>query len=288
MKFYLTKAAQRQAESGEPRSQDGARARASTAPAALDESSRRARSRRSVGQAPAPTATAASAPAAPPPPISRSKPAKGVIAIGGVPRVDLLPPEVRAERHAAVNVRRAWTGVVGLVVIVGVAGATAAIYASAATATLASSQKETSSLIMQSAGFSEVNTVQNETDLVGAAVRVGGSTDIDWPSYLAKVKATVPNGMELATVTIDSATPVVAYAQATTPLEGQRVATLTFSSTSSSLPDVPTWLTSLRTLPGYTDASAGTVALSAGVYTSNVVVHVDSEAFSKAYSKEGK
>lgn len=219
---------------------------------------------------------------------SAKKRPNGVIAIGGLPRVDLLPPEVRLERHAAVNVRRAWTGVVGLAVLVGVASATAALYNQSANNTLLAAQNQTAVLSGQSAKYSSVKTIQGKVDMIDAARKVGGSTDIDWPSYLAKVQATLPTGMTLSTVSITSASPVVAYAQSTTPLQGQRIGTLTFAATSAELPAVPTWLTNLGSLPGFADASAGTVSLSSGVYTSNVVVHINEKALSNAYAKKGK
>lgn len=291
MKFYLTKQAQLAAEGRGPASVKAAKspkaAKGTKAPKGIR------RSTADVPLVPAPSAAATSLVAAPQSageasPPKQPKPNRGIIAIGGLPRVDLLPPEVRAERRAAVHVRRAWTAVAGLAILVVVAGGTAALYAQGSEATLASAQNQTSFLASQTMKYSAVKTTQGQVDLIDAARKVGGSTDINWPAYLAKVQATLPSGMTLATVTIDSASPVASYAQATTPLEGQRVATLTFSATSTSLPSVPTWLTKLATLPGYTDAQAGTIQLQTGVYTAGVVVHIDEKAFSDAYTKEGK
>ena len=45
-------------------------------------------------------------------------------------------------------------------------------------------------------------------------------------------------------------------------------------------------LDGLATLPGYTDATPGTVSLEEGVYDATVTMHIDQRAFSGRYSKE--
>ncbi|RKR75522.1 hypothetical protein [Frondihabitans australicus] len=210
---------------------------------------------------------------------------KGVIAIGGQPRVDLLPQEVRIERKAANNVRRAWLGVGVVVVIVALAIGGATVYSQGAANALTTAQASTTRLNLEAQKYSQAQTVQDQVDLVQASLKVGGSTDIDWPGYLAAVALTVPSGAQLSGVNVDSASSVQAYAQASSPLEGQRVATLTLTATSTSLPSVPTWLENLTKIKGYEDATAGTVALSDGVYTSTVTLHINKKAFSNAYTK---
>lgn len=238
----------------------------------------------SVEAPPARAPKAAKAPKAPKAPKAVKQP-RHIIAIGGQPRVDLLPLEVRAERKAAIQVRRAWLGVAAVVVLVGIGGGAATLYSQGAEASLTAAQAQTASLSAKAAQYSKVKTVQGQVDLMDAAREVGGSTDIDWPTYLSKVALTVPTGATLSDLTVDSASSVVAYAQASTPLEGQRIATLTLTATSSSLPDVPTWLDNFTKLPGYVDATAGTVALSDGVYTATTTLHINEKAFSNAYKK---
>lgn len=227
---------------------------------------------------------AAKDPAAPKAPKQAKQP-RNVIAIGGQPRVDLLPLEVRAERKAGIQVRRAWLGVAAVVVLVGIGGGAATLYAQGANSSLVSAQAQTTNLTQMASKYSAVKTTQGKVDLVDAAREVGGSTDVDWPTYLGAVALTVPSGAQLSGVTVDSASPVIAYAQAQAPLEGQRVATLTLTATSSSLPSVPTWLNNLTKVKGYEDATAGTVALSSGVYTATVTLHINEKAFSNAYKK---
>jgi Tfp pilus assembly protein PilN len=217
--------------------------------------------------------------------LKQAKQPRNVIAIGGQPRVDLLPLEVRAERKAGIQVRRAWLGVAAVVVLVGIGVGAATLHQQTAAASLVSAQSATGKLSHDASQYSAVKETQSGVDLIDAAREVGGATDVDWTSYLAKIALTVPSGATLSAMTVDSASPILAYAQASAPLQGQRVATLTLTATSTSLPSVPTWLNSLASLPGYVDATAGTVALTSGVYTSTVTLHVDSKVFSNAYKK---
>jgi hypothetical protein len=94
----------------------------------------------------------------------------------------------------------------------------------------------------------------------------------------------------METVTVDSATPLAIYTQATASLQGPRVATVTFTATSSVLPDVPTWLESLAQLPGFADALPSTVDLDpqTQAYTVKITMHVNDEAYAKRFAAKGK
>jgi uncharacterized protein YcfL len=212
------------------------------------------------------------------------------LVIGGEPRVDLLPPEVREERRGKAMRRRLGLGVVGvlLLALAGTGGATA--LAMRDQALLLEEQNRTASLLAEQSKYIKVRAVQDQVGLVQAAQQVGASTEIDWKAYLDSVQKTLPSSVTIDTVSVDSATPLDIYAQPTSPLQGARVATVSFVAKSAGLPDVPTWLTALSTLPGYADALPGSVNLdeSTGTYTVNITMHVNDAAFSKRFAPEGK
>jgi len=210
------------------------------------------------------------------------------VTIGGTPRVDLLPPEVRAERRAATTTRRTWLGVVVLVAATVVASGAATLSALQAGDELAAAQGHTASLLSQQGQFSEVKDAQAKVQLIESGRSVAGSTDIDWGTYLTSVQATLPVGVTVTSVSLDQATPLAPYAQPTTPLLGARVATLTFTATSPDLPAVPVWLNGLATLPGYADATAGSITLAEDLYETSVTMHVDAEAFSGRVDEKGQ
>jgi hypothetical protein len=210
--------------------------------------------------------------------------------IGGEPRVDLLPPEVRAARQGKRMRSSLVFGVIGLAVIVVLATGGTSLLALDAQVQLAAEQGRTGVLLAQQGKFLDVRKVQDQVKLVQAAQQVGVSTEIDWKAYLNSVQATLPANVTIDTVTVDSASPLAIYAQPTAPLQGARVATLTFSAKSPALPQVPVWLDALATLPGFADAVPGTVTLdpTLGVYTVNITMHINEAAFDKRFATKGK
>jgi len=207
------------------------------------------------------------------------------LVIGGNQRLDLLPPEVRAERRGQKQRRRLTAGVVGatLVVALGVGSATA--LALTAQAELAAEQARTAPLLTEQGKYFAVRSLQNQITLTQAAQLVGASTEIDWKAYLDAVQNTLPTSVAITTVQIDSATPLDPYTQPTAPLQGQRVATVAFTATSTVLPDIPAWLGALGGLDGFADALPGSVTLDqiTGVYTVTITMHVNDIAFAHRF-----
>jgi len=209
--------------------------------------------------------------------------------IGGEARADLLPPELRQQRKAIRTRHRLWATTAVLVVLMLLGTGIAAFQAFQGKLSLASEQQRTSALAAQQSKYLKVRVVQDEIGFLQAAQEVGTSTEIDWQGYLNKVKATLSANVTLTSVTIAAGSPLASFAQSAVPLQGSRVATLSFVATSQTLPEVPAWLDSLTTLPGYTDASPGNVARAdTGVYTVNITMHISEAAFTKRFAAKGK
>ena len=216
-------------------------------------------------------------------------PAKNALVVGGVPRADLLPTEVLVDRRQRATVRRAWFGVVvvGAVVALGVGIST--IDSMSSSRELRNAQDEGTTLLQQQGQYASVRDVESRTALAEAAQQVGGSTEIDWSNYLTNVQRSLPAGVSIIGVTVDSASPLETYDQPTTPLQGARVATLTFEADSPTLPSIPDWLDRLRDLDGFVDANANSVTLdtnSGGHYTVNMTLHIDDRAFDGKYTEQ--
>lgn len=215
--------------------------------------------------------------------------ASGLV-IGGVPRVDLLPTEVLVDRRQRAGVRRAWLGVVVVAVAVAAATVLASATAMQADSELTQVRNETGSLLLQQQQYRDVRSTETQSELLRAAQTVGGSTEIDWQATLQRVQNSLPAGVSITGVQIDSATPLEAYAQATSPLQGQRVATLTIDAASPTLPSVPAWLDSVKGIPGFVDANANSVTLdtSTNVYTVDMTIHLDEKVYDGKYDKKDK
>lgn len=208
--------------------------------------------------------------------------------VGGEPHVRLLPPEVGERRKAKVTRRRLTLFVILIATLV--VGETALIRAQALQAKrqLSISQENTKSLIMQQNKYGEVQKIQSQVEVIRAAREVGTSTEIDWRAYLISVQATLPSDVTLDTINVDSATPFSPFTQATAPLQGSRIATLSFTAKSANLPKVPRWLVALTTLPGYADASPGSVTRNeAGGYLVNITMHINEDAFTHRFTHLG-
>ena len=139
-------------------------------------------------------------------------------------------------------------------------------------------------MVAEQAKYSDVTVVKSSIALIKAGQVVGDSSEIDWQAYLTKLQATLPAGVTLTTVTVDSATPLKPYAQTTTPLQGGRIAELQFTASSPSLPSIPVWLNGLKSLPGFVDATPGSVTLATGGYTADVTMHINSDALANRFA----
>ncbi len=161
--------------------------------------------------------------------------------------------------------------------------------ASQAKVKLSIEQSNAQAILIQQKKYGEVQQIQKEVGLVAAAQQVGTSTEIDWRTYLISVQSTLPPNVTLDSVNIDSATPFTSYAQASAPLQGERVATLSFTAISSTLPQVPQWLVALSTLKGFADANPGSVTRNEnGTYSVNITMHINQAAFTNRFASAVK
>jgi Tfp pilus assembly protein PilN len=210
-------------------------------------------------------------------------------ALGGEPRVSLLPPEVNDAKHLRAA-RGRLIAAVFLVFVIVVAGTVGAFFLRvAAEASLNGARSAGESLTVEQQKYVKLQKIESGIALIQAGQQVGASTEIDWQKYLEKLQATLPAGVVIKTVSIESASPLVDYTQSTVPLEGSRVATLTFTATSPTLPTIPDWLDGLSELVGFADAVPGTVTLQDdGAYSVNITMHINSEAFALRYAEGSK
>jgi Tfp pilus assembly protein PilN len=210
--------------------------------------------------------------------------------IGGVPRVDLLPPEVRARRRARALRRSLVLAVVGVAAAVALATAGSFAYNIQANVALAMEQARTTSLLGQQAKYADIRSMQDDIKLLHAAQEVGASTEIQWKAYLEKVQATLPAGVSVQTVEVESASPLAEFQQGSTPFEGPRVATITFSARTDSFPSTPEWLKALEGLPGYVDATPNNLTRDEGTgsYTVSITMHVNGDVYDGRFSSKDK
>lgn len=209
--------------------------------------------------------------------------------IGGDPRVDLLPPEVRSARRNARTQRGFTWGVLAVVLAVIVATAAAFGFNVMAQTQLIAAQNHTQALLAQQQKYLPVRGVQNQVDIAVAAQQVGASTEVAWQPFITSIGAVEPAGLKMKSLTVDSASPIAVFEQSTDPLEGPRIATVTVVTLSNSFPDVSTWVAAVQKIPGVADVSAGAVNRDeTGIYTSSVVIHLNDKLFTNRFQTKGK
>lgn len=201
------------------------------------------------------------------------------VIFGGQPRANLLPPELTAKRQGRMLRHLILAVSAGVALFMAAWIGAVSLHAGVAQGDLADAEARTNELLLESAKYSQVRSVQAQIDLTTAARQVGAETEIDWRTYLAAVRASIPSGATIDAVSIDSGSPWEEYAQSTVALHNPRVATLTLSLTSPTLPTVPQWLTDLKMLPGFADASPGSITRSeSGSYVADIEININADA----------
>lgn len=208
-------------------------------------------------------------------------------ALGVAPRANLMPPELGENRRKRA-VRRGLRVVLVLVVVIGVLGIAGARYlGSAVQSQLSAANAESASLSAQTSKFAGLKATEATIADIKAAQRVGGGQDIDWSDYLRNLQATLPAGVTLTQVSVKAADPTTPFAQSTVPLERPRIAELTFTADSATLPRINEWIDGLSSLRGFADATPGSVNLDGGTYSATVIMHINSKAYSRAFTPKG-
>jgi hypothetical protein len=201
--------------------------------------------------------------------------------VGGVPRVDLLPPEVHARRQDARLNRVLLIALVVVVALAGVAVLGAKVVADGSAGRLAAAQARTGRLLAEQRRFAAVSGAQSRLAATRAARTTVAGQVIDWRGYLKAVSATLPSGAHVTAATVETATATTATGTAPTATAPPgTVATLTLQVGTAHWTDVQAWLTALPRLRGFLDASPSTVSSDPqnGVLAT-VVVHVGAGAY---------
>jgi len=206
--------------------------------------------------------------------------------LSATPRADLLPPEI-GEGNKKKAARRGMRLLMFFVAVLALAATGGAFYLEfQAGLAQKRAEEEASTLLLQQANYVDIKTTLQGIAEGEAAVQVGGSTDIDWNGYIRQLQAILPADVTLTVVDIDSANITEAYEQSSVPLERPRIATLSFTAETAVLPSIPSWINALSGLPGFADASPGSLNNDEGVYTATIVMHIDTGAYSNRFAPQ--
>ncbi|PJJ73244.1 hypothetical protein CLV46_2830 [Diaminobutyricimonas aerilata] len=176
--------------------------------------------------------------------------AKGDLVVGGSPRVDLLPVEIRERERDKVVRRWMIIGAALAVIVVGGAYGLFSFVALQVQSELQLAQARTDDLLTQQLQYTDVRVVENELAVSRAAARVGTATEIDWTAYVAAATAALPAGATITGVSVEGASPLESLTQPTVPLGAGRIATMQLTASFGGVPDYATWLGNLAGMLG--------------------------------------
>lgn len=209
--------------------------------------------------------------------------------VGGPPRADLLPPEIKQAKNAR-GQRRGLVFIVILVLaFVGVGYGATTVAAVAAQVRLDAAVADTGNLFAEKAKYAEVTQVQSQVNGVLAALRVGSSTEVNWLQQMAQAFDALPADALIENFVVTAASPMADYAQATAPLQPARMAEVNLVVELKQFSQVGPWLKQLQKVEAYTDAPiVVATAKDTGGYSVGVTFHFDTRALVQRYDEEGK
>lgn len=200
------------------------------------------------------------------------------LVIGGSPRADLLPPEIKIEERVRGQRRGLVLVIIVVVVLIGAGYAFAAITAQTAQDRLTAANNRTTELLAEQAKYVEVRQLMAELDSIQDAQQIGISTEIQWAGVVGLIDQALPGSVGWSKLTVSSASPIADFSLPGSPLEGLRVAEVKLEVFSTTLFDKAQLLDNLSAVPGYVDASVTNIAGVPGAgYSAMVTLHLGAD-----------
>jgi len=209
------------------------------------------------------------------------------LVIGGEPRIDFLPLEVK-QRKANRRSRRSLVFLVLLVIVICIGGYVAAAgLAAQSQAELDAARAQTQVLLQQQGEYAIAQTTATEIEAANGAKLVGTATEVLWKEYLAELKEAMPKGTKVIQFNVDSLNVLELEPVVTIPLEQPRVGTISFSVTAPSLARLDELTINLKEMTGFSDATVIVASTDpdkpATSYTTNVTLHFNAGAYERRF-----
>lgn len=205
------------------------------------------------------------------------------IIVGGEPRIDLLPPEIKAAKQARKSRGLLGTLVIAVLLLCGGGYVFATSLAIQSQDMLVAEQTRTEMLLQEQLKYADARAAANQLAAAKDARLVASATEILWREYLVSIQGTLPESMVITAFVVDSISAYEVVPEVTVPLQKDRVATLSLTASSPDLVQIDQWLVALRALRGHADSTVTAITLQEGVYVANVTLNVNADAFEKRF-----
>jgi hypothetical protein len=198
--------------------------------------------------------------------------------LGGMPTVDLLPPEVGMRRKERTLRSVLVFLVLVTVAVVIVAWELSSLLAQSAQNQLAAEQAKTQDILTQQQSYSELTTTRSLVAEATGARTLFTSTEVTWADIVATMKSALPPGAFITTATLTGRAPWEGTLAPTGALEGERVATISLTVDTVTLDDVAAYQKALSTEKFAAGVSPDTISNANGVFTTVFRVDLNSTA----------
>ncbi len=216
-------------------------------------------------------------------PLTSKRDTKAAVALPSVMQVNLLPQQYSDRYKLGALKRRLGFALVAVLAFAVVGYGVALTNLNAAQDRQAKAEAESTRLLQAQQQYSEVPVVLSALARAEDARLLGMSTEILWAPYLGAIGTVMPEGVTLTNITMDGATPMLAPAPPSNPLQAESVATVRFEARSTQMIDTPTWIDALNGVPGFHDAWVSTASATdregTTVYTFSSTVKVSALAY---------
>lgn len=214
----------------------------------------------------------------------RKADATGLV-IGGEPRIDFLPPEVKASKEAK-RTRRSMTALVLIVVAACAAGFVfSATLAGQAQGELSAAQERTQALIQEQGEYNEVRMITGQLAASANARLVGSANEIMWATYMARLVASLPAGATITKYSVEAPTFNEGVSIPDNPLRGASVATVRFVASFPSIAAAKNALKNLEILDGYAGAWVTPISRDDddGTYSADFTLAVNTDVLERRF-----
>jgi len=208
------------------------------------------------------------------------------LVVGGIPRADLLPPEIKQDEKAGKQRRGMLAILVLVLIVVALAYAGSTLVAQVAQNSLLEAENKSASLLSEQGKYAEVRTLTTKVEAAKTARLLSVVTEIDWQTFLRQIDRSLPGGSKIEDIQLSTISPIGSPDAATSPLEDIRMAEMKIQVTTGSQADLAKWLERLKAIVGYEDARPVTLETDDGGFSSQVVLHINLDALSNRYLTE--
>lgn len=205
------------------------------------------------------------------------------LVLGGEPRVDLMPAEVRVKRRGR-GIRRL-LALVLLLAVAAVAGGVvwATVRAATATAGLQLAQARTAELLNEQLQYAEVTQVIALTNKLEADRLAVTATEVHWREQLQPLLAVLPEGSVVTS--LQGRYPALGEPElgVAGPLREPRAVEVNLQVFTTTVPQVTTWLRALAGTPAFADEMPSVVLLEGEGYLTTLSLNLGPDALAERF-----